>query len=120
MVRQFRILKKWQMCSATSLPLFLPTFVLRYQEQKGHPLTTSNVRNMNSFFISPVTQSEIRDLIISLKNGKSTGPFSIPVQLVELVKPDISKPLACIFKESINLGIFLINSNLQKIFHIDI
>ena len=61
---------------------------------------------MNSFFISPVTHSEIEDIIISLKNGKSTGPFSIPVKLLKLVKPDISRPLACIFNESITLGTF--------------
>ena len=61
---------------------------------------------MNSFFISPVTHSEIEDIIISLKNGKSTGPFSIPVKLLKLVKLDISRPLACIFNEAITLGMF--------------
>ena len=61
---------------------------------------------MNSFFISPVTHSEIEDIIISLKNGKSTGPFRIPVKLLKLVKSNISRPLACIFNESITLGIF--------------
>ena len=61
---------------------------------------------MNSFFISPVTHSVIEDIIISLKNGKSTGPFSIPVKLLKLVKSDISRHLACIFNESITLGIF--------------
>ena len=61
---------------------------------------------MNSFFISPITHSEIEDIIISLKNGKSTGPFSIPVKLLKLVKSDISRPLACIFNESITLGTF--------------
>ena len=61
---------------------------------------------MSSFSISPVTHSEIEDIIISLKNEKSTGPFSIPVKLLKLVKSDILRPLACIFNESINLGIF--------------
>ena len=61
---------------------------------------------MNSFFISPVTHSGIKDIIISLKNGKSAGPFSIPVKLLKLVKSDISRPLACIFNESITLGNF--------------
>ena len=61
---------------------------------------------MNSFFISPVTHSEIKDLIITLKNGKSTGPFSILVKLLKLVRSDISRPLACTFDESITLGTF--------------
>ena len=72
---------------------------------KRSPLDYLKNRNMNSF-ISPVTHSEIEDIIISLKNGKSTGPFSIPVKLLKLVKSDISQPLASIFNESITLGIF--------------
>ena len=73
---------------------------------KKSPLDYLKNRSMNSFFISPVTHSEIEDIIIALKNGKSTGPFSIPVKLLKLVKSDISRPLACIFNESITLGIF--------------
>ena len=37
---------------------------------------------------------------------RATGPFSIPVKLLRLVKSDISRPLVCIFNESITLGIF--------------
>ena len=74
---------------------------------KRSPLDFLKNRNMNSFFISPVTHSEIEDIIISLKNGKSTGPFSIPVKLLKLIKSDISRPLVCIFNESITLDIFL-------------
>ena len=70
------------------------------------PLDCLRNRNMNSFFISPVTHSEIEDIIISLKNGQSTGPFSIPVRLLKLFKSDISRPPACIFNGSINLRIF--------------
>ena len=73
---------------------------------KRSPLDYLKNRNMNSFFISPVAHSEIEDIIISLKNGKSTGPFSIPEKLLKLVKCDIPRPLACIFNESITLGIF--------------
>ena len=73
---------------------------------KKSPLDYQKNKNMNSFFISPVIHSEIEDIIISLKNGKSTGPFSIPVKLLKLVKSDISRLLACIFNESITLGIF--------------
>ena len=82
---------------------------------KTSPLDYLKNRNMNSFLISPITHSEIEDIIISVKNGKSAGPFSIPVKLLKLVKSDISRPLACIFNESITLGFFLINSNVQVI-----
>ena len=60
---------------------------------KKSPLDYLKNRNMNSFFISPVTHSDIEDIIISLKNGKSTGPFSIPVKLLKLVKSDIYQGL---------------------------
>ena len=64
---------------------------------KKSPLDYLKNINMNSFFISTVAHSEIEDIIISLKNGESTGPVSIPVKLLKLVKSDISWPLACIF-----------------------
>ena len=73
---------------------------------KKSPLDYLKNRNMNSFFILPVTHSEIEDVIISLKKGKSTGPFSIPVKLLKLVNSDISRTLACIFNDSITFGIF--------------
>ena len=60
---------------------------------KKSPLDYLKNRNMNSFFISPVTHSDIEDIIISLKNGKSTDPFSIPVKLLKLVKSDIYQGL---------------------------
>ena len=82
---------------------------------KKSPLDYLKNRNMNSFFISPVTHCEIEDIVISLKHKKSTCPFSIPVKLLKLVKSDISRPLARIFNESITLGIFLINSDVQKL-----
>ena len=72
---------------------------------KKSPLDYLKNRNMNSFFISPVTHFEIKDIIIPLKNGKSTGLFCIPVKLIKLVKSDISRPLACVFNESITQGI---------------
>ena len=73
---------------------------------KKSPLDYLKNRNTNSFFVIPITHDEIEDIILSLKNGKSTGPFSIPVKLLKLVNPYISKPLAQIFNESITLGIF--------------
>ena len=82
---------------------------------KKSPLDYLKNRNMNSFFISPVTHSEIEDIIISLKNGKSTGPFSIPVKLLKLAKSDLSRPLACILINQLLWVFFLINSNVQKL-----
>ena len=73
---------------------------------KKSPLDYLKNRNTNSFFVRPITHYEIEDIILSLKNGKSTGPFSIPVKLLKLLNPYISKPLAQTFNEYITLGIF--------------
>ena len=53
---------------------------------KKSPLYYLKNRNMNSFFISPVTHSEIEDIIISLKNGKSTGPIQHSCKVAEVGK----------------------------------
>ena len=42
----------------------------------------------NSFFLKPTNPSEIEAIILSFKNSKSVGPYSIPVKLLKiLVKP---------------------------------
>ena len=56
--------------------------------------------------MKPIIHTEIEDIISPFKICKSTGPFSVPVKLLKLLKPYISKPLAIIFNESITLGIF--------------
>ena len=65
-------------------------------------------RNSSSFFIKPITYIEIEEIISSFRNGKSTGPYSIPVKLSKILSPYmyISQPLAIIFNASITLGVF--------------
>ena len=58
-----------------------------------------------SFFIVPTTSSEIEDEISKLKSGKSTGPFSISVGILKLLKTVLSKPLEIIFNNSFSSGI---------------
>ena len=60
-----------------------------FEMPKKSPLHCLKNRNMNSLFISPVTHSEIEDIIISLKNRKSIGPLSIHLKLLKLVKSGI-------------------------------
>ena len=43
--------------------------------------------------MKPIIHAEIEDIISSFKISKSTGPFSVPVKLLKLLKPYISKPL---------------------------
>ena len=70
------------------------------------PLDYLKERNPHSFYMKPIIHTEIEDIISPFKISKSTGPFSVPVKLLKLLKPYISKPLAIIFNESITLGIF--------------
>ena len=58
-----------------------------------------------SFIIAPVTMSEVEREISALKNDKATGPYSIPVKILKLLKTVISKPLATLFNVSFSLGI---------------
>ena len=53
-----------------------------------------------------IIHTEIEDIIFPFRISKSTGPFRLPVKLLKLLKPYISKPLAITFNESITLGIF--------------
>ena len=69
------------------------------------PLDYLKQRNPHSFYMKPIIHTEIED-ISSFKISKSTGPFSVPVKLLKLLKPYISRPLAIIFNESVTLGIF--------------
>ena len=59
----------------------------------------------NSFFISPITAEEIENEITKLKSSKATGPFSIPVTILKILKTVISKPLEVLFNASFETGI---------------
>ena len=64
-------------------------------------------KNPNSFFISPATPYEISDIIDLFKIGKSIGPNSIPIKLLQILSPHISLPLSQIINESFQSGTFL-------------
>ena len=76
--------------------------------RRKSPLDHLKERNPHSFYVEPmaIIHTEIEDIISSFKISTSTGPFSVPVKLLKLLKPYISRPLAIIFNESITLGIF--------------
>lgn len=57
-----------------------------------------------SFCFFPVTSQEIVDEISKLMSGKATGPFSIPVKILKIIKYVISKPLEILFNASFSLG----------------
>ena len=48
---------------------------------KKSPLEYLMKRNSSSFFIKPIPHIETEEIISSFRNGKSTGPCSVPVKL---------------------------------------
>ena len=53
-----------------------------------------------SFYLLPTTTAEIKDEISNLNQSKSTGPFSIPVYLLKVLKTCLSAPLEIIYNFS--------------------
>ena len=62
--------------------------------------------NEKSLFLSPVNKEEIENCILSMNSGKSTGPNSIPTNLLKLTYKIISQPISVIINNSFSTGIF--------------
>ena len=62
--------------------------------------------NTNTFFLTPTDKNEISLIISSLDSHKSSGPNSIPVKILKLLKNDISQQLSDIFNMSFSTGQF--------------
>ena len=52
------------------------------------------------FFLLPTSFAEIEQEISKLNVSKATGPFSIPIKILQLMKIVISKPLEIVFNNS--------------------
>ena len=50
-----------------------------------------------SFYLLLTTTAEIEDEISNLNQSKSTGPFSIPIYLLKVLKRRLSAPLEIIY-----------------------
>ena len=62
-------------------------------------------RNLNEFIVSHVTEEEILEIIKQLEN-KSTGPYSIPLKLLNIIPDLIVEPLCKLINNSFSHGIF--------------
>ena len=62
--------------------------------------------NINSFFLSPTDKNGIISVICALDSQKASGPNSIPIKMLKLIKNDISDQLAVLFKLSFSCGSF--------------
>ena len=63
-------------------------------------------RNLNSFFLKPVNEKEIQNIISNTANNKAVGPNSVPNFLLKQFKEELSIPLSLIINASFKTGIF--------------
>ena len=73
-----------------------------------HKKYTDYLTNENSdtFFPSPTDKEEIKFILSSLDINKSTGPYSIPRKVLNMLNNDILKQLADLFNLSFPTGTF--------------
>ena len=62
--------------------------------------------NLTSFLLSPATEREISNIIVSLNARKATGPNSIPNFVLKEFKEELKKPLTIITNMSFISGQF--------------
>ena len=85
------------------------------QPSKNNPSYYLKNPNYQKFFINPSTETEIQTLISNLNNGKSTGPFSIPTNILKLINSNVSLPLSKIINLSFETGIYPENLKIAKV-----
>lgn len=68
------------------------------------PMDYLKTPSSNSFYIFPVSTNEIEVEIARLKTRKATGPFSIPIPILKILKSVLAKPLESIFNASFFIG----------------
>ena len=69
------------------------------------PISFMSNFQSNSFYIRQVSSEEVSEEIHKLNPAKSTGPYSIPIKILILIKDLISSPLQRIFNHSFESGI---------------
>ena len=81
---------------------------LQSKIHSSHTNFTRYLKNPNiySIFISPTNSTEVYNLISSLKNGKASGPNSIPTIVLKHLNSEISIVLANLFNLSFSTGVF--------------
>ena len=59
----------------------------------------------NTFYLFPVTPSEVETQISNLKPGKSVAPYSLPLNILKIIRNVVFVPLASLFNTSISSGV---------------
>jgi len=80
--------------------------ILKKRKYPGKKQFQAYLKNPNSktFMINPTTPAEVEKAISEIDTSKSTGPNSIPNQLLQSIKKSISLPLSIIINKSFQTG----------------
>ena len=66
-----------------------------------------NSKTKNSFFFNPMTISEVKRIVLSLKPKNSSGQDIFPAKLLRVLPEQVLETLAYIFKQSLVTGKFI-------------
>ena len=77
----------------------------------------SNMNNMDSLYIEPVTEEEIIQLVNNAKNKTSKGHDGLDMCLVKKIIPYVVTPLKQIFNTSLQKGIFPDSMKKHVLYH---
>ena len=65
-----------------------------------------NDPNSDSFFVTPVTPSEVNRQLLNLNEGKAPDAYNIPVKLIKCVSDALTTPLTKLINESFESGFY--------------
>ena len=77
----------------------------------------SNMNNMDSLYIEPVTEEEIIQLVNNAKSKTSKGHDDLDMCLVKKIIPYVVTPLKHIFNTSLQKGIFPDSMKKHELYH---
>lgn len=94
-------------------------YLISVQSDRPSTVQTANLlplqTTQQSFFIAPTTEDEIKLIVRSLKNKKSTGYDNISTKLLKFIIDDVAPVLTFIVNNSFSQGIFPENLKLSSV-----
>ena len=86
---------------------------IRYSKNNFHDFL--HPININSFFLNPTDEIEVKNIILSLNPSKAIGPNSIPTKILKLLINDVSSQSTELFNLSFSRGVFPLILKTSKI-----
>ena len=90
--------------------------ILLERKYEGNKSFKDYLKNpsQNSLVLDPVSEDEIIINICNLKQNKASGPYSIPTNILHIIRHNISNPLSKIINMSFSTGVHPTNLKTSK------